>query len=357
MREAIVSPDLSVKIVESSIPAPKRGEVLIKVVYAGSNPKDWKFPSYSNIAHNSGDDAAGIVEQVGEGVVEFKQGDRVAGLHRVGEATGGAYAEYAITPASTTFLIPERVSFEEAASIPLAALTAAVALYHNLKLPRPWEGSKTKLPLIIYGGSTALGAFAIKLARRSNIHPLIVIAGKSRDFVEPLIDRSQGDTIIDYRDGEDTVVRSIETALNSAGIESVSNALDAISEPSSVSTLARVLDKKGHMVVVVPFTDYLGLPGTLKVSLAWLPIVHTGLLNLEAAGLHIPKGVNHIPEGDGREIGLAFTSLIAKGLVEGWFSGHPTEVVPGGLGGIETGLAYLKAGKVNAVKYIYRVDE
>jgi NADPH2:quinone reductase len=112
MKEAFVSPDSSVKIIESPIPKPRRGDVLIKVVFAGTNPKDWKFPSVSNTTLNSGDDIAGTVEQVGEGVLEFRRGDRVAAFHRLGEI-GGAFAEYAIAPASTTFHLPDGVSFEE----------------------------------------------------------------------------------------------------------------------------------------------------------------------------------------------------------------------------------------------------
>jgi NADPH2:quinone reductase len=112
MKEALVSPDSSVKIVDSPIPTPGKGDILIKVVYAGTNPKDWKFPSVSNTTLNSGDDVAGIVEQFGEGVLEFRPGDRVAAFHRLAEI-GGAFAEYAIAPATTTFHLPENISFEE----------------------------------------------------------------------------------------------------------------------------------------------------------------------------------------------------------------------------------------------------
>jgi NADPH2:quinone reductase len=105
-----------------------------------------------------------------------------------------------------------------------------VALYHNLKLPLPWQGSTTRKPLIVFGGSSAIGAFALKFARRSNSRPLIVVAGQSRDFVEALVDRSQGDTIIDHREGEDAVVSNIRTALDSAGAGPALHAFDAVSK-------------------------------------------------------------------------------------------------------------------------------
>lgn len=107
-----MSPDLLVKIVDSPIPEPKAGEVLIKVNCAGTNPKDWKSPSRTNTTSNSGDDVAGEIAKIGDAVFEFRPGDRVAAMH-VMRTPSGAFAEYAIAPASTTFHLPQNVSYEE----------------------------------------------------------------------------------------------------------------------------------------------------------------------------------------------------------------------------------------------------
>lgn len=112
MKEAIVSPEVKVTIQDSPIPTPGPEEVLVKVIIAGTNPKDWKFPAIDETAHNSGDDVAGIVEAVGEKVWEHRKGDRVAGMHAFPEPYG-AYAEYAILPAHQTFRLPPNISFEE----------------------------------------------------------------------------------------------------------------------------------------------------------------------------------------------------------------------------------------------------
>lgn len=112
MREAIVDMDVTVKIQESPIPVPGPQEVLVKVIFAGVNPKDWKFPSIAETPHNSGDDVSGIVEEVGRDVWEFRKGDRVAGLHAFPEPYG-AYAEYAILPAHQMFRLPPNISFAE----------------------------------------------------------------------------------------------------------------------------------------------------------------------------------------------------------------------------------------------------
>ena len=85
--------------------------MLIKVIYSGSNPKDWKLPLMIP-PHNSGDDIAGLVEEVGENVVEFRKGDRVAAFHQMTKPHG-SFAEYAIAPAHTTFHLPATTTFEE----------------------------------------------------------------------------------------------------------------------------------------------------------------------------------------------------------------------------------------------------
>lgn len=112
MKEAIVHPNGGVTIRTSPIPQPGSHELLVKVVVAGTNPKDWKFPQAIDTAHNSGDDLAGIVEAVGIDVLTFRKGDRVAGMHKF-PLPHGAFAEYAILPDYLALHIPEKVSFEE----------------------------------------------------------------------------------------------------------------------------------------------------------------------------------------------------------------------------------------------------
>lgn len=120
---------------------------------------------------------AGIVHSVGKDVYEFSPGDRVAAFHRPG-TSNGTFAEYSIAPDWTTFHLPHGISFEEGATLPTAALTAAVALYVDMKLPEPFNIGKTgtavkeRVPILIYGVSSAVGAFAAKLARLSGLGPM-----------------------------------------------------------------------------------------------------------------------------------------------------------------------------------------
>src|SRR5690348_5672916 len=81
--------------------------------------------------------------------------------------------------------------------------------------------------------NTSQGAFAIKLARLSNIHPIIAISGRGQKFVEGLIDRSKGDTIVDYRNGDEAVITGIKDALKANIISETHHAFDAVSEHNS----------------------------------------------------------------------------------------------------------------------------
>lgn len=289
---------------------------------------------------NSGDDIAGYVHKVGPNVTEFKPGDRVAAFH-IMLTPGGSYAEYAIAPASTTFHIPARTSFEEAATIPLAAMTAAVALYQQFRLPLPWlpapAGSRT--PLIIYGGSSAVGAFAIKFAKLSNIHPLIVVAGSGIDFVRSL---NAADHIVDYRKGN--VVEDLKTAL---GGEKCYLAYDTISEKGSYVNLVQVVENPGARIAVVqPRNEYKEIPEGIEKVITWVGSVHQG---------HFPGNT-----GEGMEdldFGWVMYRYIGRLLAEGRFSGHPRTVIGGGLNGVEEGLKKLMSGKASATKFVYRIAE
>ncbi|KAJ5949833.1 hypothetical protein N7454_001417 [Penicillium verhagenii] len=338
MKQAFVDKDTIVTIRETEIPVPKEDQVLIRVVVSGTNPKDWKLPRWTGKANNEGDDIAGYVEAVGEGVVGFTKGDKVAAFHEM-MTTDGSYAEYAIAPAHTTFHIPAKTSFEEAATLPLAAMTAAVGLYQRLDLPLPWNPTKEQTPLVVYGGASAVGAFALKFAKLSNIHPLIVVAGKGASFVETLIDRSKGDTIIDYREGDEAIRTKIKAA---AGGKPIHHAYDAVSEKGSWENLRATLTAPGKITTVLPCE---GENDDNKI------VIHRTMV-----------GTVHMPPSEGltiedREFGAAFYPFIGRGLAGGWFSGHPYEVRPGGLGGLQGALQGLADGKASAVKYVVRIGE
>jgi NADPH2:quinone reductase len=261
----------------------------------------------------------------------------------------GAFAEYAVGLEATTFHIPKNVSFEEAATIPLAGMTAALGMYQRLALPLPWYPAQERLPLVVYGAASAVGAFAIKLATLSNIHPIIGVAGRGIPYVESLIDRSKGDTIIDYRKGNDEVIKGLQSAL---GGEKLGYAFDAVSDHGSYQNLMKVMDlSKGRISLVLARKKYEGIPDDFAKFFTQVGRVHASTY----PGIKGEKKLEGLL-GD-QDFGAIMYKFFERGLSNGWFKGHPYEVVPGGIGGVEKGLTDLKAGKASAIKFVFRIDE
>lgn len=317
-------------IVDSPIPKANADQLVIKVVVSGSNPKDWKLPEWLNKPGNQGDDIAGIVHEVGANVTEFKPGDRVFAFHEM-LTTGGSYAEYALAWQHTTAHIPKNVSFEAAAAIPLAALTAAVGLVRHLGLPQPWQPSVRPTPLVIYGAASAVGIYALQLAVRADIHPLICVAGRAKTYVEGFLDPSKGDVVVDYRDGDEAVVESIKKA---AGDQPLLYAYDAVSEKGSTANLGKALSSGAKITTVLPVDDK-EVPKEVTIHRTSVGSVHK----------------------EDQDLGFVYMRYFAKGLQDGWFKAQTQEVVPGGLGGIQTALENLKSGKASAVKYVFRIED
>ena len=147
------------------MPVPAEHEVLVKVHAAGVNPLDWHFMRGSPFVMRLmtgigapkdaalGRDFAGVVEAVGENVTRFKAGDRVYG------GANGAFAEYLVRRETGSIaLMPANVSFEEAAAVPVAAITALQALRDNGQLQ---AGQK----VLINGASGGVGTYAVQIAK------------------------------------------------------------------------------------------------------------------------------------------------------------------------------------------------
>lgn len=185
-----------------------------------------------------------------------------------------------------------------------------------------------------------MGSYVIQLASLSNIHPLICVAGRAQAHVEALIDRSKGDVIVDYRQGDEAVVTGIRDALKGAKLEYVYDAVAEL-EKSSIQNSISVLDKdSGRMTLVLPPKG------------GW-----------EAKWTEIPEGVVQSMTNVGgvhaefKDLGFVFSRYFTRLLEEGKLKGQPQEVVPGGLGGIQKALENLRDGKASAVKYVFRIEE
>ena len=191
------SPDV-LQVEEIQKPTPKPDEVLVKIEAASVNAADWhllraepfiiRFAGFGFLKPKHtilGSDIAGRVEAVGENVTSFKPGDEV-----FGDISGcglGGFAEYVCTCADMLTLKPEGISFEEAAAVPLAAVTALHGLRDFCNIG---EGKK----VLINGASGGVGSFAVQIAKAYGAEVTGVCSTRKMEMV-----RSIGaDHIIDH---------------------------------------------------------------------------------------------------------------------------------------------------------------
>jgi NADPH:quinone reductase-like Zn-dependent oxidoreductase len=227
------SPDvLQIRDVEK--PVPNDDEVLIEVRAASVNPLDWHLmrgaPYIGRIAMGLrkpkltrlGIDVAGQVEAVGRNVTRFKPGDEVFGACR------GAFAEYACTSESALLTKPNNVTFEQAASVTAAALTALQGLRDRGQIQ---PGQK----VLINGAAGGVGTFAVQIAAKVfGADVTGVCSSRNVDMV-----RSIGaDRVIDYTQQDFT---------NSG--ERYDLIFDCVGN-HSLSACRRVLDPKGIYIMV-----------------------------------------------------------------------------------------------------------
>jgi NADPH:quinone reductase-like Zn-dependent oxidoreductase len=288
----------SLQYKEVGRPTPKDNEVLVGVRVASANAFDWHLmrgtPFLARVSHGLrrpkfprlGADLAGRVESVGAMVTQFQPGDEVFGEHL------GSFAEYVIVPEESLTLKPANVSFESAASVPLAGITALQALR---EIGHIRAGQK----VLVNGASGAVGTFAVQIAKSFGAEVTGVCSPVNLELV-----RSIGaDHVIDYTHEDFT--RSSER---------YDLILDAVGN-HSVSDFRRVLSPRG-ICVVVGFSTMARLlriwvmsaltsrKGGMRVVLKTMPVNQEGLVfmkNLLESGKVVPVidrryALNEVPE-------------------------------------------------------------
>jgi NADPH:quinone reductase-like Zn-dependent oxidoreductase len=190
-------PPESLRMVEVDKPVPDAGDVLVKVLAASVNAADWHVlrgkPLFSRATlgllrpkHKIlGVDVAGQVEAVGGGVTGFRPGDEVyANLLDHGY---GGFAEYVAVPVAVVSLKPANLSFEEAAAVPMAAVTALQGLRHHGEIQPTQQ-------VLINGASGGVGSFAVQIAKSYGPEVTAVTSTQNLDLVRSL----GADHVVDY---------------------------------------------------------------------------------------------------------------------------------------------------------------
>ena len=268
------------RIAEIPIPEPGADEVLVEVLAMSVNPADWHSmrakPAFSRLSlgllrpkHRIlGVDVAGRIDAVGSEVTRFKAGDEV--YANLLDSGYGGFAEYVSAPVDFVSPKPANLSFEEAAAVPMAAVTAFQGLQHHGEV-RPGE------KVLVNGASGGVGTFAVQIAKAFGAEVTGVTSTRNLELVRSI--------------GADHVIDYTTTDFTRAG-EQYDRILDAIGN-RSVADLRRALAEDGRAAV----TGFTTVGRLLGVSLR--------------GGKDIAQVTAHATAGDLEEL----TRLIEAGRV------------------------------------------
>ena len=193
---------------ETPQPQAAEGQVLIHVHAAGVNPADWKaragyFKQFRPLPFPwiPGLEGAGVIEAVGAGVTQFQPGQGVFGPF------SGAYAEYAVAPASDIQLKPAKLTFEEAASVPVGALTAWAAVIDTAKVE---AGQR----VLVHGAAGGVGLYVVQLACWKGAHVIGTTSAANADFARSL----GAEEVIDYAAVSfENILHDIDVVIDTVG--------------------------------------------------------------------------------------------------------------------------------------------
>ncbi|GEL78016.1 NADP-dependent oxidoreductase [Tenuibacillus multivorans] len=214
-------------------PTPNDGQVIVKVHATSINPIDWKlregylkervpfdFPIIL------GWDVAGVVDEVADNVTDYQVGDRV--FARPETTNHGTYAEYTAVDAHLLARIPENISFDEAAAVPLTALTAWQCLFDFGDVK---EGDR----VLIHAGSGGVGSFAIQLAKNIGAYVATTASGKNVEFLKSL----GADEVIDYtQQNFEEELNDYDFVLDSLGGEIQEKSYDVLKDGGRLTSIA-----------------------------------------------------------------------------------------------------------------------
>lgn len=221
------------KVERAARPTPQPGQVLVRLKAAGVNPADWKiregyFKQFMPLTFPwiPGIEGAGIVQAVGAGVTRLQPGQSVYG------PINNSYSEYAVAPESEVYPIPAGLSFEQAAAVPIGALTAWQAVIEEAEVQ---PGQR----VLVHGGAGGVGLFAVQFARWKGARVAATASAANVDFVRSL----GAETVIDYntRRFED-VVHDVDAVIDTVGGELIERSLHVIRPGGNFVTVAGRVD-------------------------------------------------------------------------------------------------------------------
>lgn len=226
---------------EAPKPVPGPEDVLIQVAYSGINPADWKiregmlpFTDDLGFPLIQGMDNSGIVESVGEGVTDFRPGDRVLSLSHMAFGKGGSFAEYLLCPAPRVAHMPDNLSFAEAAAIPIACASASSTIVDAC-------GVKAGDKVFLNGGAGGVGSFGVQFLRYLGADVAATCSTRNIDYVSGL----GASRVIDY------TREDIGQALREWAPGGLDHVIDAVGPTTLPRGLPALVRRGGSLIVIL----------------------------------------------------------------------------------------------------------
>jgi NADPH:quinone reductase-like Zn-dependent oxidoreductase len=221
------------KLEQAPRPQPGAEQVLIRLKAAGVNPTDFVMRSggYKQFMPIEfpwipGVEGAGVIEAVGANVTAFKPGQEVFGI------VIGGYAEYALAGVKDIQLKPKSLTFEQAASVPMGALTAWGALIDAANVEAGQH-------ILVHGAAGGVGGYAVQLARWKGAHVTGTASAGNLDFVRSL----GAESAIDYNAAPfETQVRDMDAVIDTVGGEVIERSFKVLRPNGILVTVAGRVD-------------------------------------------------------------------------------------------------------------------
>ncbi|KIQ21122.1 NADPH:quinone oxidoreductase [Flavobacterium sp. MEB061] len=287
----------SLQLTQMSVPEVKENDILVDIHAAGVNLLDSKIKTGEfklilpyKLPLILGHDVAGVITKVGKNVEKFKVGDEV--YARVRDHRIGTFAEFIAINEADAALKPKNLSMEEAASIPLVALTAWQVLVERAKIKK---GEK----VFIQAGSGGVGTIAIQLAKHLGATVATTASAKSFDFLEKL----GADIVIDYKNSDfENRLSNYDVVLNSQDKETLEKSL-------------RILKSGGKLISISgpPTPDF-----AKEIKALWFVKI---ILSLISSGIRKKAKAKNVDysflfmKADGEQLN-EITKLIEAGIIE-----------------------------------------
>ena len=222
------------------------GQVLVRVIAAGTNPIDAKLRAAGvsmglEAPTILGADESGIIEEVGPGVTDLSPGDEVYYTPEIfGPGSNGSYAEYNVAAASIVAKKPASLSHEEAAAVPLAGGTAYEALIRRMQI-------KVGENVLIHGGAGGVGSFAIQIAKAAGARVFATAGTQNQETLKAL----GADVALDYT--KEDLTEAVLGDSGGLGVDAVfdtaggSTVIDSIQYTKPFGRIATILGTEGDL--------------------------------------------------------------------------------------------------------------